>query len=395
LNPNIQASNPLNVTVGNPGLDPEYTNNYELAYSTFVKGTTLNFAGFVRNTTGAIQSVKTSKGDTIITNYRNIGIENAYGVNFFANVNIGSKLSLNGGADVFYSVLDNNNPVAPLSNEGWVATGRLFGNYNFGKGWGAQFFGMYRGNRVNIQGSQGGFGMYSLGFKKDFNNKKGSVGFAAENFLQPSMKIRSETSASQQGIYQKSVNEMYNMSFRVNISYRIGKMGFDGPRPRRKKSVSNDDLKDGGGEGGMDNGGQQGGGGQAPRGTGMTMAPAAAGAAKQPEKPIGSDTAKATVDATGVWAYTIESPQGTSTGKLTIVKNESGYSGTIFSSRNNQETALSSVAVSGNELTASYTANFGGNEVPVTIKGSIVGSDMDATMSFGQFRTVPIKAKKQ
>ncbi|HLZ15738.1 MAG TPA: outer membrane beta-barrel protein, partial [Cyclobacteriaceae bacterium] len=30
LNPNIQASNPLNITVGNPTLAPEFTNNYEL-----------------------------------------------------------------------------------------------------------------------------------------------------------------------------------------------------------------------------------------------------------------------------------------------------------------------------------------------------------------------------
>jgi outer membrane receptor protein involved in Fe transport len=392
LNPNIQASNPLNITVGNPGLDPEYTNNYELAYSTFIKGTTLNFAGFVRNTTGAIQSVRTSKGDTIITNYRNIGVENAYGMNFFANVNIGSKFSLNGGADVFYSVLDNNSPTSPASNEGWVASGRLFGNYNVGKGWGFQFFGMYRGNRVNLQGSQGGFGMYSLGIKKDFNNKKGSIGFAAENFLQSSMKIRNEVEAP--GIYQKSVNELYNMSFRVNVSYRFGKMSFDGQRGgRRKKSVSNDDLKDGGGDG-MDAGG----GGQQPqqqRGNGGAPAMIPAVTPKPVEKTVSADTAKATVDATGVWNYTLETPQGTTTGRLTIKKDATGYSGTSYSSRSNQETAFSSVSVSGNELTATYTANFGGNEVPVTIKGTITGNDLDATMTFGQFRTVPIKAKKQ
>ncbi len=392
LNPNIQASNPLSITVGNPNLDPEYTNNYELGYSTFIKSITLNFAAFVRNTTGAIQSVRTAKGDTIITNYQNIGEENAYGLNFFANVNIMSKFSLNGGADVYYSVLDNNlsDPQYAASNKGWVATGRLFGNYNLGKGWGAQFFGMYRGNRVQLQGSQSGFGFYSLGFKKDFNNKKGSVGIAAENLFASSMKIRNELETA--AISQKSVNEMYNMSFRINISYRFGKMGFDGQRPRRKKSVSNDDLKDGGGDG-MDSGTQQP--QQQQRGNGGTMPQITqAMPAKSVEATAKTDTAKATVDAAGTWTYTLETPQGSNTGSFVIKKEGDVYTGSTTNSRTNQETIFTTVTANRNELTATYTSNFGGNEVSVIIKGTITGNDLEGTMSFGQFRTIPIKAKR-
>jgi hypothetical protein len=47
------------------------------------------------------------------------------------------------------------------------------------------------------------------------------------------------------------------MNFKVNFSYRIGKLSMD-QRPRRRKSVNNDDLKEGG-DGGQ-NEGQQGGG---------------------------------------------------------------------------------------------------------------------------------------
>ena len=42
------------------------------------------------------------------TRFDNIGLERAYGVNFFGNVKIGKNFSLNGGSDLFYSVLDNN-----------------------------------------------------------------------------------------------------------------------------------------------------------------------------------------------------------------------------------------------------------------------------------------------
>jgi outer membrane receptor protein involved in Fe transport len=257
LNPGVQNSNNLNYTIGNPSLSPEYTNNYELSYSTYIKGSSLNFSTFMRNTTGSIQSVRqTLPNGGIETTYLNIGQEDAYGVSIFANVNIGGKLSLNGGSDAYYAVLKNN--ISDLkynaSNEGWVISYRLFGNYNLGKNWGAQFFGFYRGRQVQLQGTQGGFGIYSLGLKKDFNEKKGSIGFGAENFFTPGFKIKNETNSA--FISQRSVTTLHNMNFKITFSYRIGKMSFDAPR-RRSKSINNDDLKDGGGGDNQNSGGGQ------------------------------------------------------------------------------------------------------------------------------------------
>ena len=247
LNPNIQASNPLNISFGNPNLSPEYTNNYELSYNTFIKGTSLNFSTFMRNTDNSIQSLRHVKGDTIVTTYANIGKEDTYGFSVFANVNISNKFSLNGGSDVYYAMLKNNNP-DPLynaSNEGWVYNIRMFGNYKLDKGWGLQFFGFYRGRQVLLQGFQGGFGVYSMSVRKDLPNKKGSIGLGADNFFTPAMYIRNSTQSPV--IDQHSVNTLHNMNFKISFSYRIGKMTFDAPKKRRK-SISNDDMKEGGGD---------------------------------------------------------------------------------------------------------------------------------------------------
>lgn len=271
LNPTLQAANPLNATVGNPNLDPEGTNNYEVAYSTFIKGTTINFSAFARNTNNAIQSVRTpidkvrEDPDTILTRYQNIGKEDAYGLNIFLNVNIGGKLMLNGGTDMYYAVLNNNspNPAYNASNEGWVTSYRLFGGYNMKNGWGLQLFAFFRARQVQLQGFQGAFGFYSLSVKKDFKNKRGSIGVGAENFISPVFKIKNELTSP--NINQRSVVKLYNTSFKINFSYTIGKMSFENQPRRRRRSISNDDLKDGGGEGG---GGvdqpANGGGGQAP-----------------------------------------------------------------------------------------------------------------------------------
>jgi outer membrane receptor protein involved in Fe transport len=399
LNPNIQQSNPLNVTIGNPNLNPEYTNNFELSYSTFIKGTTLNISGFFRNTNDAIQSIRDvigvdpSDADTIRTTYQNIGQENAYGTSIFANVTIG-KLSLNGGGDVFYAVMDNNNP-DPLyraANEGWVMNGRIFGSYALSKGWGFQFFSFARGRQVQLQGTQGGFYMYSLALRKEFNEKKGSIGVGVENFLQSSIKIK--TNLESPVLVQNSVNTMNNMSFRVNFSYRIGKMSMEN-RPKRRRSINNDDLKEGDGGGEMNNGGPDGG-QQQQRGPGNVQMPANGGQrnhAPAPQNKIAQPADGTVYPVAGTWEFTLDSPQGG--GGTIIIKNDNDvYSGTIKTERMTDPTPFTAVTVNGNEVTMSYTVNFGGNTVPVTIKAGFNSADMQGTMSFGEFRTMNMTAKK-
>lgn len=256
LNPNIEAANPQQITQGNPLLDPEFTDNYELSYSTFIKGTSLNFTTYLRNTTGSIQPVRTIQdNDVIFTTYENIGNERAYGLSIFSNINISGKFSLNGSIDSYFAQLDNglDDPAFAAQNEGLVLSGRLFGNYSLPNNWQIQAFSFYRGRRVQLQGSSGGFGIYSLSINKQFNEKRGSIGFGAENFFTPEFKIRNELVTPT--ITQESVTSMRYMNFKINFSYRIGKLSVDGGR-RKKRGVTNEDLKDSdGGAGGSIMGG--------------------------------------------------------------------------------------------------------------------------------------------
>jgi len=236
--------------------------------------------------------------------------------------------------------------------------------------------------------------MYSLGIKKDLKDKKGSIGIGAENFFSSTMKIKNEVITPT--ITQNSTNIMYNMSVRVNFSYRIGKMSVDSKPRRSRKSINNDDLKDGGGDGG--GGGQtdaapaqqRGGGGFTPAQGGANGArpAAAAGAAKV----VAADPA-AVVDAAGIWNYTVESPQGGS-GVLTLVKEGDKISGKIKNNQFNRENDLSSVVLNGNELSFSYEVSFGGNTMVVQVKAIITGDDLNGNMAVGQYGTYPIKASR-
>jgi outer membrane receptor protein involved in Fe transport len=273
LNPNFNTLNPRSITVGNPQLSPEFTNNVELGLSTRFKQTFVNISLFGNETSNAISQVRSiyDSSGAIITKFENIGNQRNIGLNFFGNVYLMPKWTLNGGFDVAYNFLEGqileNNLSKTISNKGFNAGGRLMTNMTLKNGWTVQGFGGMFGARVQLQGRMGGGFMYSLGVKKDFNNKKGSFGIAAENFLSNSTgMMRSELRTAT--LNQTSVNNVFNRGIRVNLAYKFGKMGFE--PPKKTRSVRNDDVKDGGGEGGGGNeGGMQPQGGQGrPNGAG-------------------------------------------------------------------------------------------------------------------------------
>jgi outer membrane receptor protein involved in Fe transport len=241
LNPNIQASNPLNITVGNPTLQPEFTNNFELAYSTNIKNNHFNISAFMRNTNDAIQTIRSTSGDTVKTTYQNLGKQNAYGTSLSANLSPTNKLSINGGIDLYYLMLNNQNP-NPLfhaSNRGWVANYRLFGSYDLSDGYSIQAFAFRRSRQIQLQGYQGNFSVYNLSINKKFAGKKGTIGIGGDNFLTNALKI--PTVVASGNINQNAVNIMHNRSIEVTFSYKIGGLSEKPKKP--KKTINNDDLK--------------------------------------------------------------------------------------------------------------------------------------------------------
>jgi outer membrane receptor protein involved in Fe transport len=254
LNPNFNAANPQNITIGNPTLNPELTNNLELGLSKTIKKTFINATFFGRITNNAIQQVR-QPSDTlpgaIVTTYQNIGRQQTYGTNLFSNIAVTSKISIGLFLNAFYTSLTGQAISADglsetLTNTGFTASGGTFLSAQFKNGWGAQAFGFLQGSQVQLQGRQGGFGFYTIGVKKEFNNKKASLGLAAENFLSNRFNIHTTLNSAQ----FNQVNDvyLYNRGVRLTFSYKIGKMSMDAPR-KKARSVTNDDVKsDGAGQ---------------------------------------------------------------------------------------------------------------------------------------------------
>jgi outer membrane receptor protein involved in Fe transport len=246
LNPNVVAPTPGSISTGNPALRPEYSDNVELGYNTAIQTMTIGFSGFYRRTTGAIESVNlpVAGGDTIERTWSNIGKEHTGGLDVFANLNLGRKLSLSGGADVYYTDLDDGSsgPDAGGHNTGWVVSGRLSGGYTFVKGWSLYLYSYYLGSQVLLQGYQTGFPYYSLTLKRELAKRRGTIGLGAENFLSRSISVT--TKVNSPGLFQSTTNETHTLSLRIYMSLTLGKLKVE-REEHQKKAIKNDDLKKG------------------------------------------------------------------------------------------------------------------------------------------------------
>ncbi|GAB4044386.1 TonB-dependent receptor [Spirosoma litoris] len=244
LNPNFNTANPLNIRVGNPYLKPETVDRIEIGYSTQVKKTYLNFSLYTRLNTDDIQSIS-QRSDTlvgaVVTRVTNLGKEYNYGTNLFATINITPRWSVNANLDIMYRfiqglALDINGLSTMISNQGFRWGGRMDTQIQFDKGWVLQANIGYRGKDIALQGYRIGFAQYSLGARKSFTNKRGSIGIVAENFLTRGMGFTSVLNSAQ--FNQDFRQYIYNSSVRATFSYKFGSL--NGAKVKKNKSLSDE-----------------------------------------------------------------------------------------------------------------------------------------------------------
>ncbi|WP_205504092.1 TonB-dependent receptor domain-containing protein [Rufibacter psychrotolerans] len=245
LNPYRQQQGPNLVVYGNPRLDAELTDAYELNYSTFFKTTSLNVSAYMRITDNAIESVSDVINDTTFVTFNNIAKNKTYGMSFSGSTKPIPAWNVNGNVNVYF--VDLNSPTA--SNSGWMYNINLSSGYTFGKGYSAQFSGGFNSPRVTLQGKFSSFSYHNLAIRKELFEKKGALSLGMDNPFRQALKFDNRLEGKNQAapylpFSTRTLVTQYNRGFRLTFEYRFGKMQQQGP-PRRKKSIRNDDAKQG------------------------------------------------------------------------------------------------------------------------------------------------------
>lgn len=255
LNPFRNESDQFNIRQGEPTLSPELSDNFELGYSTFIKGSVINASVFYRRTGGVIESsiipLKENGFEKTLSTYINVGVAQTYGANVFASYNPKPKWTLMTNLGV--NTYEVSNSLTNVST-GTYLNYNIFGRsaYGFGKGYNFELFGVVNSPRRTYQGKTDAMVFYGASFKKDILNKKGSIGINTLNPFTRDLHIKTvnnsvTTLGNKTSTLYQSTNIYYPLrSFGVNFSYSFGKLKFT-----EKKKIKNDDVKQDQQQGGM------------------------------------------------------------------------------------------------------------------------------------------------
>lgn len=232
LNPFINASDPNNISQGNPYLGPELTHNLELGSNILIGRSLINTQLYYRNTSNVIQGVLVIDTQSIsITTQQNVGKDQSTGISLFGSVDLIKNLSFRGNLNLFYSFLDGVIQGAKLHREGFNYGGNVTIQYKLESGWLFESFGNLRSPRITLQGKTPVFSMMTLGAKKELWKKKGTLGIFITNPFVRDIVFRTDNSGP--GFTQYNANYVNFRGYGVNFSYNFGK--FEAPKPRKKQ----------------------------------------------------------------------------------------------------------------------------------------------------------------
>ncbi|HST08047.1 MAG TPA: TonB-dependent receptor, partial [Gemmatimonadaceae bacterium] len=123
LDPTPHVLDPLNISRGNPRLQPEYIRSLELGFQRSDDHTTVQVTPYYRHTVNAIRSLRTLDTAGVSTRtFANVASTNAYGTDFTVSLS-GGKVSGFASATAFRQVSDaaNLSPSLSASTYGWNA----------------------------------------------------------------------------------------------------------------------------------------------------------------------------------------------------------------------------------------------------------------------------------
>lgn len=203
LNPFFTFTDRRNFFSGNPDLNPEYTDSYEIGHLKYWESGNIGSSVYYRRTTDNIQRVQTQdvESQTTIRKPENVGTEENMGFEFlFAYTGI-KWLRLDGSINGFRFITKGSSESGQDFNvDNFAWTSRLNSRISFWKNADLQLRLNYRAPRETLQGNRKSITSLNIAFSKDFtsdltftlsvqdafNNRKRRGEFFADDFYEES-----------------------------------------------------------------------------------------------------------------------------------------------------------------------------------------------------------------
>lgn len=240
LNPFINYSNPLSLRAGNPDLEPEYTNSYEIGYTTSFKSVFLQPSIYYRKTNGVIQRITTltDENATLMT-FQNLAQRENYGFELMARSAITKWWSTMGSVNIFRSVIDGSNVDERFHSDriGW--SGQMSNNFVISSSFRAQAIVFYRSPMSFAQGEMKEIVSLNVGARKDLLDDKLSISLNISDVLNSREFVFSSTG---EGYFQDFSRKRESRIATISASYRFG--GYSERNDRRERRPTDSEMED-------------------------------------------------------------------------------------------------------------------------------------------------------
>ena len=221
LNPFTAYSDPFNLRRGNPYLQPEFINSYDLAYSS--EGAKLNFSAaiFYRHTVNAISRIKVFYDDnSSAVTFANIGQSHSFGTELIASYKPTKWWRNTLSTNINYVQYQTSN--ANWNRNGFNWNVKYIGSVDFWKKTATlQLNVNYIAPRITVQGTAQRRGSVELSFDKKFNDGKWTVGARVSDIFN---RQGFYMEVNQLNIYQVSEFKWLTRRVYLTIAYKFGKL---------------------------------------------------------------------------------------------------------------------------------------------------------------------------
>jgi hypothetical protein len=162
----------FNYRQGNPALEPEYTDSYELGYTKRIWESMISLEGYYRITSNKITRIRTLQTDgTFLHTFQNLNNDYALGGELMVRTDPYKWLNINVSGNLYHYRLEGSIEDTDVDTESLNYNARLNAIFSLPKDFKLQLNGMFNGPTVTAQGEREGFLMTSVAVKKDFFNK--------------------------------------------------------------------------------------------------------------------------------------------------------------------------------------------------------------------------------
>lgn len=195
LSPYKNVTDPESVRFGNPGLDPQYTNSFEVSYNKNFSKANIFSSVYVRHTDKMMSHVSfpwteedairygfewqwtpdDTIGNRMASTYMNVGTSLNYGLELIFDYQLTKWWKFNISGNLYQSEQSGVKSLGLNSVSSFLWNTRFSTIVTLPKEWTIQFSGRYNAPRKNLQGKSFANYMFDLAVKKDVMNKKGTL----------------------------------------------------------------------------------------------------------------------------------------------------------------------------------------------------------------------------